>query len=432
MSTGSNPDDAAASLLVELEGSFWDPQAPEHAVRGRLTWSGASATLALEDVLHPATGDELDPLQRIVRSGRDRAELIAGITVFGERLCLIDCFVHRMQGARVHHPQLWSVSQALLGIDTPPAQVHGLELRIPAMRSFYGEALFELDRAPAGAREKLSMVWQSSPEVTIALDGLRLVFDDDWSVSGPVFDLRLRATPRLRLLPTAPAPVDELDAAVARLVPLIEVCQAAPLEIAETRLLLDHDRQARRLQLLRPIVPTSAERSPWLALGNLAPIDVTVERWLAFAGANPNAVAMLSDYLRSHATAPSADRLLQLVRFIEEYYRSLITSNRLQPKRTLQARLLQLARRHAATVGAALGPKAASFAQRAADTRHYYTHYDQRLAGKAATEMELVILTDRMWALIRACLLDELGLDMPRAGELLALDPRLGWLAQQP
>jgi hypothetical protein len=388
--------------------------------------------LALEDVLHPPDED-LDPLQRIVDAGRDRADLITGITVFGEPVCLINCFVQRMDGARVHHPQLWTVNEALLGVGAPPAEVQGIELRIPAMRPFYAEPLFSLDRSSSGPRETLTMTWQSSPEIAISLDQLQLVFDDDWIVSGPTTDLRLRATARIRLLPSKPRPADELRPLIGHIITLIGICRGGPVNIAESRLLLNDERQARHLHRSPEATCDGSESAPWLGIGNLAPVQRTFERWLALCEANTNAVAVLSEYLRSARSVPTADRLIYLVRFIEEYYRSLPTSvQRPKKKGTLKARVQQLADLHAPALGGALGSNASSFAQHVADTRNYYIHYDDTLADKAATDLVLVIMIDRLWTLIRACVLAELGFDAQHSAELLSLDPRVQSLSQQP
>jgi hypothetical protein len=170
---------------------------------------------------------------------------------------------------------------------------------------------------------------------------------------------------------------------------------------------------------------------------------------------------MLAEYQHAGLATPSEEPLLYLARFIEQYHRVRYDSLRLPKKtfadrrravrdtlgadlgewaygllananeRALAERVQELVGIHASVLGTALGPNSARFAQTLANTRNYYTHYSKRLEAKAATGLELIVLTERLWALVRACLLHELGFGAQEAGEMLALDPRLGWLSTQ-
>lgn len=450
------------SLLLDVEGRFWDPATSHRQVRGRLQWGRQKGTLALEEPLRLPRHAQ-DPLQRIVGGGRDELPVIAGRSVFGERLCLVDCFVHQMTGARVQHPQTWTVNETLIGVDVPPELINGLELRIPAMRGFYGDPLVDVpQRGPAGPRQKVTIEWQSSPEVIVELDNLRLIFDDDWELSGDARGVRLRATPRVRMLSSEPTPATVFDRLVGPLIVLMAICLGRDVEVDETRLLLDGDQQARRLVGLRVVLAPTAELRPWLGVGNLSPQQRTFERWFAFAEELPIAVAMVAEYLRGGVAKPSEEPLLYLARFIEQYHRVRYDSLRLPKKvfagrrnavrdtvsgelgdwvygllgyaneRALAERVQELVDIHAGVLGAALGPNSASFAQTLANTRNYYTHYSKGLEAKAARELQLIVLTDRVWALVRACLLHELGFTPTESAQMLGLDPRLGWLSKQP
>jgi hypothetical protein len=403
-----------------------------------------------------------NPLEQVVTAGRDEMDVIAGHTVFGEPLCLMDCFVHQMKGAAVQHPQVWTANATLLGVDYPPPQIQGLELRIPSMRGFYGNPLLDAPQeAAAGPRESVTITWQSSPEVAVQLNDTQLVFDDDWELKGSVSDLRLRATPRVRLLSSTPVAATALDHLIGPLMVLIGVCLGRDVDVEETRLLLEDDLQARRLEGWRLVVTPSEELRPWLGIGNLQPYQRTFERWFSLANELPTGLAMLAEFLRAGPATPSEDRLLYLARFVEQYHRARHDSLRM-PKtefrarreqvrdavggqlgswvydliahsneRVLAERIQELVDLHATTLGPTLGPDAESFAQSLADTRNYYTHYSTRLKQKAATGLELIVLTGRLWALVRACLLHELGFPSDKAMEMLSLDPALGWLSRQ-
>ena len=141
---------------------------------------------------------------------------------------------------------------------------------------------------------------------------------------------------------------------------------------------------------------------------------------------------MVAEYLRGGQTVPTVDRLLYLVRFVEEYYGFLVESGAItKPKDELKKRTQQLVTIHAAVLGKALGANPGNFGKRVADTRNYHTHFDKAEAGNAATGRDLAVLIDRMWVLVRACLLGELGFDANQAADLLALDGHVGWLSTQ-
>jgi hypothetical protein len=422
-----------------------------------LSWDRRIVTLALEDFLGPGPR-----LQGLLKAPAKELELIAGESVLGEPICLLDCFVHQTHIAPVQHRQNWTAVRALLGLYQPPEHITGLELRIPSIRDFYGSPLADVKRRSLGAVEEVTIKWTSSPELTVQLGDVRLVFDDDWRLDGPMFDLRFQAIPTVRLLSNLPAPQATLEALIDPLLLLIGICLDRPVDIDEIRLLMAGDREVRELSGRRLLVPLKRGNDrPWIAVGNLHPLQRTLELWFAFCRELPTAVAMLTEYLRAGA-APSEDPLLYLARFVEQYHRARFDSYRMPKKefrarreavrealdedlgqwvfdalqyaneRGLAERLQELVDLHGDALGAVLGPNPGGFAKAVADTRNYCTHYSSQLASKAATGLELIVLTDRLWALIRACLLAELGFSSDDAKALLELDGRLGWLRLQP
>ena len=73
-------------------------------------------------------------------------------------------------------------------------------------------------------------------------------------------------------------------------------------------------------------------------------------------------------------------------------------------------------------------PDAAQFGRTVTDTRNYYTHYSGYLETRAASGWELVLLTKRLWVVVRALLLRELGFNAAESRTLLDLDGELAWL----
>jgi hypothetical protein len=444
------PNATEADILLDVEGRFWAPTSPDRKVRGRLRWNRQLGTLALEGLL-----------RQVPNATTDKLDVIVGRSMLGEPLCLTDCFVHKTQIAVVQHPQTWTVNRTLVGVETPVPQIKGVELRIAGMRGFYGTPLVSPERESAGTREKVTISWQSSPELSVTLDDVQVIFDDDWSVSGTASDFGLHATPRVRLVASHDAVEADLDPLVGPLMLLIGICLNRDVDVDETRLLLVDDQQARRLDGRRVVLDPDSEVQPWLGLGNLEPQQRTFERWFAFCRELPKAIAMVAEYLRAGPATPWEDRLLYLARFVEQYHRARHNSLRMSKadfraqrklardglggelgewvfglsehanERALAERLQELVDLYSPALSGALGADSGRFAQETADTRNYYTHYGEHLADKAATEMELVVLTDRLWALVRACLLHEMGFDLEQSQTMLALDSKLGWLSRK-
>lgn len=391
----------------------------------------------------------------------DRIDTIYGRSLTGEPLCLSDCYVRRLDIAAVQYRQTWTVNATLVGVDKPNPLIRGLEVRSPDLRPFYGSPIVGAPkRGQADGRETVDLHWMSSPEVKVDLGEVKVIFDDDWQITGTASELSLTARPRLRLLSDVDTTEENLSKVVGPLLLMVGVFSGSPVDERELRLILPEGGEARSLSGRRPFVPPLDAPRPWLALGNLAPLERTLPAWLALHKELPRGLIMLAEYHRAGPATPWEDRLLYLARFVEQYHRKRHDSRRM-PKakfrkrreevrdrlggelglwaygliehaneRHLAERLQELIDNLGDVVADAL-PNAAEFGQTVADTRNYYTHYSDHLEAKAAAGWELVLLTERLWVVVRALLLRELGFDAGESRSLLNLDGGLAWLITQ-
>jgi hypothetical protein len=418
----------------EIEGRFWDPGYEDRRVRGRVVRERRIPRLLLEEPLRPAPA-EGDPLERIRAMGRETADVIAGQSLTGEPLCLENCFVIQMVGAKVPHPQVWSVERLFIGADAPPRTIARLEVHLLGLRDFYGAPLLgDLTPTANANRERYTIDWLSSPRLEAQFGDVTVIFDDEMTVTGPAHQLTLNATPRIHVVPPEPRHLDDLRPDVGFLATLVGFCRGAAAELDQLWLVSADGIRVRCIERLRSLPEDDDDDGhPWLGIGNLNPLARTLERWRAFCVENENAVAMLAEYLRGPRRYMTIDRLLVLARFIEEYSHTSVAAGSMPPKDKFHQRVRFVQQRHTAALGQVMGHHhGEAFPKGVADTRHYHTHFNPIYAAKAATGLDLVILIDRLWVLVRACVLSELGFGDVQVAELLRLDPRFSWLAAQP
>lgn len=421
-------------LSLPIEGLFWDPADESRRVRGRVVWPRRSPQLQLEEPLR-LPPDRSNPLEGIQAMGREEADVIVGQSLTGQQLCLQDCFVTQMSGGKVSHPQLWSVARVYIGTATPPPEVASLEVQLFGLRDFYGAPLLgEFKPIAKGNRDRITVDWSSSPKLEAAFGQLTVRFEDDMGASGTADRLTLTATPRIHIVAPEPRPIDELRPEVGYLSTLVGFCRGAAAELAQLWLVTKEGDNVRCLERLRPLPEHADDGShAWLGIGDLAPFAHTLERWREFCVTNENGLAMIAEYLRGPPRHMTIDRLLVLVRFLEEYSHTLVAGGGMPAKKELHRRIRWTQQRHAGALGNALGKDdGQAFPKAVADARHYHTHFNPNYAAKAATGLDLVILIDRLWLLTRACVLSELGYDDSQTAERLSNDPQVSWLAAQP
>ena len=430
---------------IELEGYFWaDDQSPR--IRGGLRLGAQRGTLGLEA-----------PLRLIESASTDRIDVIRGRSLLGEPVCLLDAFVSRL-GTGEPHVQVWTINGALIGTDEPEPAVTGLRTWIEDLDLFYGTPYVHVESHDEGDQTLLNIRWTSRSEVTVSLpDGLRILFDHDYSVTGTGSRLQLIAPARVQVVADTPCAIEALQKAIGPMLVLVAICVGRPVEVLQQRVVLHDGSEARYWIGNRALLREASDPRPWIGLGNLEPIEERLSKWFALYDEMPSAFAMLAEYGRSGPATPWEDRLLYLARFFEQYHRARYTGRRLPRdefkerrrqvkdalpedlgqwvdsilqggnERRLAERLQELVEDLGESVCEVIADPQA-FSKAVTDTRNYYTHYSERKGAQVARQLDLVVMVRTLWIVARACVLRELGLPVREVRDLMRLDRHHSWL----
>jgi hypothetical protein len=210
------------------------------------------------------------------------------------------------------------------------------------------------------------------------------------------------------------------------------------------------------LEKHRPWYGESPETvEPWLEIGSLSDPAKAVENFYRFSREQAAAYLILFELQVFFAALNPIDKLLYLARFLEVYHRTRFPGLRdpedLHAVRmalvkealgedhkvwgaqllhhsnevTFKERIVSLLEGPAAIVQPILGAPVDKFAKLVGDCRNYWTHYAPELKDKALDDLELDQLNDRILLMVRACVLDEIGI--PATEALTALERDWRW-----
>jgi hypothetical protein len=437
---------------IDIEGFFWADN-PERRIRGHLTFDGR-VSLALESTL------------RLVKdASTDKLDVIYGTTVLGQPLCLCECFVYEQIMGEVQHRQSWSANKLLVGTHDPEPEVIGVSIMIEDFSQLWGAPHVDLKEGKRDGRDSLDIRWVARGQLSLAIGELALEIDDDCRVHGNGTRLELDSAPRIRFKREEPGPLEPLNAAIGRLLVLVNMLLRCPVALLDQHVELPDGSEVQELFSQRPILQERGKPpQPWVPLGNLQPLDRSLTRWYEFAAELPSAFAMVAEYTRAGSTTPWEDRLSYLARFVEQYHRARydgqriskqqFKQNRSQIKEALVAadlkqladwnhsliehanekRLAERLQELVEDLGDTVLPVIANsgaWAKAVADTRNYYTDYSDYLLPKAAHDFDLVVMTKQLWWVVRACLLREMGFDNAKSIELFSFDNERAWLVDR-
>ena len=437
---------------IDIEGFFWADN-PESRVRGHLTFDGR-VSLALESTLRLLKDASLDKL-----------DVIYGMTLLGQPLCLSGCFVYEQIMGNVQHHQSWSADRLLVGTHDPKPEVTGVSVTIEDFSLLWGAPDVAFKEGQRDACDSLDISWLSRGRLSLTVGELTIEIDDDYQVHGNGTHLELDSAPRIRFKLKDPGPVEPLSEAVGPLLVLANVFLRRPVTLLEQRAELPGGSEVQELFPQRPIIQENRKpQQPWVPLGNLQPLDRSLTRWYEFAAELPSAFAMVAEYTRAGSTTPWEDRLSYLARFVEQYHRAKFENHRMDRQEFKQKRALVKSTLHEAKLddladwthsltehanekrlaerlqelvedfGDTVSPMIAEYedwAKAVADTRNYYTHYSGYLKSRAAHGFDLIVMTKQLWLVVRACLLREMGFDNAKSIELFSFDSERAWLVNQ-
>lgn len=163
---------------------------------------------------------------------------------------------------------------------------------------------------------------------------------------------------------------------------------------------------------------------------------------------------MLFEYLVFESALNPADKLLYLARFLEVYHRTRYPGTR-DPEDvhndrvarvkqaagekhktwvnqivfhsndiTFKQRVRAIVQGPAALAAPVLGATVDEFARVVGDSRNYWTHYSEDLERKALRDVALDDLDDRLLLVVRACVLEHMGVSRSYAQSALKRDWR--------
>lgn len=204
---------------------------------------------------------------------------------------------------------------------------------------------------------------------------------------------------------------------------------------------------------------TDAQRDrPWVKLDVIQDaFQGVVDGWFRLFDSDRAAYDQLAEYLLFGGELLLQDRLLTLARFIELYHRGrfdqvLIAKHEHRKRigeivdavpdahrewlknalgrsneKTLRERIIDLIGSFGDSLLPLADGDAEVFAARITDNRNYYTHFSDyvRKRGRVVDGVDLFYLGRRLFMLVRACVLREMGFDDDAVAELLMRDRRL-------
>jgi ApeA N-terminal domain 1 len=319
-----------------------------------------------------------------------------------------------------------------------------VEVRPPHLNEFAGRSGLSLEDVPATRRvpRRRRVEWAEVEETALTVNGVRVRFRSDPAFEYVShFEFRLQQEARISLRSQRPISLGTWDRRwIDTLCSLISFGVERPVSV--DRWFAYHEPvtstgprgrtievRARRRRQDPLVAPVSMFDTPFLTLADLGSgAAAAIRGFERFRRQHKEAAELLFEYqvLSSRSTPP--DRFLNLARFLEAFHRSKFGGPRsAQPN--FRDRLADVLRGPGAAAAPYIGRTAGRLIDLVRDTRNYYVHYDPRKEAKAAHDVELDYLADRLWMVVRACVMNEVGIPEDVSGAALQRDPLADYLA---
>jgi hypothetical protein len=197
---------------------------------------------------------------------------------------------------------------------------------------------------------------------------------------------------------------------------------------------------ARTIEVLTHTRPNFGPRYPrtglWQPILSFADIDTSADTVLRgfyrFRQKYPQPSEILFEYQVLAGALTPSDRFLYMARFLESLHRIKDPGTGARKTRSFRERLLALLSSDATAATPWLGAASADLADLVVKTRNYYVHYNPKDREKAVHDLDLEELGDRLWQIVRACLLHEIGLSDDEIARALDRDPLSARLRSAP
>lgn len=404
--------DAAGDLDLQVKAALGDPD----RIGGRLG-DGSPATLLDSDLLRR------DPTEHFFEEHR------IGTAILGVDLAGIDD------------------DRLVAAVE----QVDGLE-------HFVGTSGLSIEAPDAQALQERSaaIAWSGAEPIRVPLPGceLRLV---DYTRFERESDFRysLRHVAEARIESDGPISLEFVHEVFDVLTAFIAFGVEARVEPRSLFVTADDGARAEVLMKWRPLYGRApAEVEPWLTLHDLTAPQEALAGFYRFAREQAAAYLILFELLVFLGALNPIDKLLYLARFLEVFHRTRFPGQRdpqeVHEKRvkivkdalhedhkgwasqilhysnevTFKERIVRLLDGPAAVARPVVGGDPQDFARVVGDCRNYWTHYSPDLERKALRDHELEELDERLLLVVRACVLDEIGVDPAEAEAALRRDWR--------
>jgi len=381
----------------------------------------------------------------------------------GAPATLLDVDILRDDPGADHYVQEHLVATALLGLDLPdpgaPVLSRG-EARIAGLEQVVGGSGLSLQTSDITRREAAfaRIEWRQSTPLEVRSPGGTLVLVDHTRFE---HDSWFRFVLEHRVLARYSAEGDAIG--FERMQEIFDVLCAFVSFAYEARVGVDSlhvtgstgGPGAECLIDYRPRHgPPLGETEAWLTLSALSDPAEALAGFYRFHAEQPSAYLILFEYLVFAAQLNAIDKLLYLARFLEVYHRTADPRERDPPEVQKERKALvreALGREHKAwgnqilrhsneitfkervvellegPAGAAkpiLGATPTRFARLLGDCRNYWTHYSPEEKRKALFDGALDEFDDRVLLVVRACILDHIGVPTPEAQRCLEVDWR--------
>ncbi len=431
-----------------VEGWFWLPAANPRKVRGVLKTSWAN-------------GIELSLEEHLFKDNKSR-QRIYGSDMAGRPLVLLDAFTRNQTYATSLPERFWhilTVNEVFLGTGRPKTRFPRVVVRLSALSDFLTETAISIESKPPQA------TWKPPRKRLLHAGGLTIQFEHRLNFTGGYRHAQMKDDLRVELRSSRGRQAPDWLEAIDVVAVFVGFCVRQPAGLERISLIDHQGQEAEYRYRLRSFNGPDTGRTGrwWLREKDFGDeLGPALDRWHAYRKASPEAFDMISEYVAFGGDLNSADRLLLLARFLEVHHRRTRKGGQLTKKahssRTqailanaplehrawlkdalafsnnlkLYERLVEICNLFGRDLDALLAGDREGFARRVTDTRNYYTHYSSGLRKRAAREIDLVILTKRLWFVVRGCILLELGFSPQLAVEALKLDSGWAWLCRQP
>jgi hypothetical protein len=412
--------------------------------------------------------DAAGQLDLQVKAALGEPDRIGGHLSDGSPATLFDANLLR-RDPKEHFFEEHRIGTAILGVDLAGCDADRLVAaveRIEGLEQFVGTSGLSIEAPDAQAlqRRSAAVAWKGADPIRVSLPGceLRLV---DYTRFERESDFRysLQHIAEARVETEEPVSLEFVDETYDTLAAFIAFGMEARVEPRSLFITADDGTRGEVLMKRRPqygMAPDEVE--PWLTLGDLSAPEETLAGFYRFAREQASAYLILFELLVFLGALNPIDKLLYLARFLEVFHRTRYPGERdpheVHEKRakivrealyedhkrwasqllhhsnevTFKERILRLLEGPAAAARPMIGGDVQDFARVVGDCRNYWTHYSPDLERKALRDGELEELDDRLLLMVRACVLDEIGVDRTEAEAAMRRDWRWERLAGVP